>query len=395
MRWGILSTANIGRKLIAGARDAGVEIVAVGSRDAARGRAFADEHGIPRVHASYDALLADGDVEAVYNPLPNSLHVPWSIRALQEGKHVLCEKPLTRDVESVEQAFDAADRAGRVLMEAFMWRFHPADQAPARAGALDGTIGQLRHINARFGFELDSGSGNVRWNEELEGGALMDVGCYCVSGMRLLAGEPLRVSAERVGHGVDGRVAAVLRFAGDVTGTFDCGMDVHPRSGLEVVGDKGTLWIADPWHGQSPGIDVVGRRAHRGRAREPVRARAAGGRGGRPRGARTRAGPRRVARPGAGDRRALPLGRGGPRDHVDQRLTGAEAGELVGHQLVRAHEGLRRVARHVRADHDARRGPQRVAVGQWLRVGDVERDPEPAGLVEQRGGIGQRAASRR
>jgi predicted dehydrogenase len=253
MRWGILSTANIGRKLIAGARDAGVELVAVASRDEARGRAFADEFGIPRVHGSYEALLADDGVDAIYNPLPNALHVPWSIRALEAGKHVLCEKPLTRDVAAVEQAFDAADRAGRLLMEAFMWRFHPQT---ARMLELVGTgaIGQLRHVNARFGFNLDPGSGNVRWSEELEGGGLMDVGCYCVSGMRLLAGEPLRVSAERVGTSVDGRVAAVLRFANDVTGTFDCGMDVYNRSGLEVVGDQDTLWIADPWHGQSPGI---------------------------------------------------------------------------------------------------------------------------------------------
>jgi predicted dehydrogenase len=125
MRWGILSTANICGKLIAGAHDAGVEIVAVGSRDEARGRAFADEFGIERVHSSYEALLADDGVDAIYNPLPNSLHVPWSIRGLEAGKHVLCEKPLTRDAELVEQAFDAADRAGRVLMEAFMWRFHP------------------------------------------------------------------------------------------------------------------------------------------------------------------------------------------------------------------------------------------------------------------------------
>ncbi len=257
MHWGILSTANIGRKLIAGARDAGVEIVAVGSRHEAHGRAFADEHGIPRVLGSYEALLADEEVEAIYNPLPNSLHVPWSIRALQAGKHVLCEKPLTRDAELVEQAFDAADRAGRVLMEAFMWRFHP-QTARMLELVREGAIGRLRHVNARFGFDLDPGSGNVRWNSELEGGALMDVGCYCVSGMRLLAGEPLRVSAERVGELVDGRLAAVLRFAGDVTGTFDCGMDVYPRSGLEVVGDRATLWIADPWHGLSPGIDVVG-----------------------------------------------------------------------------------------------------------------------------------------
>ena len=253
MRWGILSTANIGRKLIAGARVAGVEIAAVASRDEARGRAFADEHGIPRVHASYEALLADGEVDAIYNPLPNSLHVPWSIKALEAGKHVLCEKPMSRDVEQVERAFDAADAAGRVLMEAFMWRFHVQTGRVAEL-VRDGAIGRLRHINARFGFDLDPGSGNVRWDELLEGGALMDVGCYCVSGMRLLAGEPVRVSAERVGERVDGRLAGVLRFEGDVTGAFDCGMDVYPRSGLEVVGDQATLWIADPWHGVTPGI---------------------------------------------------------------------------------------------------------------------------------------------
>jgi predicted dehydrogenase len=112
----------------------------------------------------------------------------------------------------------------------------------------------VRHLTARFGFNLDPGSGNVRWDASLEGGALMDVGCYCVSGMRLLAGEPVRVNGERVGEEVDGRFAAVLRFGDDVTGTFDCGMDVYPRSGLEIVGDEATLWIADPWHGLTPGI---------------------------------------------------------------------------------------------------------------------------------------------
>ena len=113
MRWGILSTANIGQKLIAGARDAGVELVAVGSRDEARGRAFADEFGIPRVHGLYEALLADDGVDAIYNPLPNALHVPWSIRALEAGKHVLCEKPLTRDVGAVsKRSMPPTARAG-------------------------------------------------------------------------------------------------------------------------------------------------------------------------------------------------------------------------------------------------------------------------------------------
>jgi predicted dehydrogenase len=259
MRWGILSTANISRKLLAGARDAGVDVVAVGSRDLERGRAFAAELGIPQVFGSYEELLASDEVDAIYNPLPNSLHVPWSIRALDEGKHVLCEKPLSRHVDDVERAFDAAEAAGRVLMEAFMWRFHPQT---ARVVELvrEGAIGRLRHINARFGFNLDPASGNVRWDDALEGGALMDVGCYCVSGMRLLAGEPVRVSAERVGTPVDGRLVGVLRFADDVTGAFDCGMDVFNRSGLEVVGDGGTLWIADPWHGLAPGIELDGER---------------------------------------------------------------------------------------------------------------------------------------
>jgi predicted dehydrogenase len=255
MRWGILSTANIARKLIAGARVEGVEIAAVGSRDPERGRAFADELGIPRVHGSYEALLADPEIDAIYNPLPNSLHLTWSISALEAGKHVLCEKPLSRDVAQVEAAFDAAERAGRVLMEAFMWRFHPQTERVVEL-LRDGAVGRLRHLSARFGYNLHPGSGNVRWAAELEGGALMDVGCYCVSGLRLLAGEPSRVSAERVGEAVDGRLAAVLRFDGDVTGTFDCGMDVYPRSGLEVVGDEATLWIADPWHGVAPGIVV-------------------------------------------------------------------------------------------------------------------------------------------
>jgi xylose dehydrogenase (NAD/NADP) len=259
MRWGILSTANINRKLLAGARDVGVEVVAVGSRDLERGRAFADEHGIAQVFGSYEELLASDAVDAIYNPLPNSLHVPWSVRALDAGKHVLCEKPLSRHVEDVDRAFDAADAAGRVLMEAFMWRFHVQTARVAQL-VREGAIGELRHVNARFGFNLDPESGNVRWSDELEGGALMDVGCYCVSGLRLLAGEPLRVSAERVGTPVDGRLAAVLRFAGDVTGTFDCGMDVDPRQGLEVVGDAGTIWVADPWHGLYPGIVLNGER---------------------------------------------------------------------------------------------------------------------------------------
>jgi predicted dehydrogenase len=256
LRLGILSTARIAGLLLRGASEAqGVEVVAVGSRDRARAEAFAAEHGIPRAHDSYEALLADPDVDAIYNPLPNALHVPWSVRALEAGKHVLCEKPLARDPAQVDAAFDAAEQAGRVLMEAFMWRFHPATEQ-LTALVADGAVGNLRLVRASFGFDIVGRDENVRWSGELEGGALMDVGCYCVSALRLLCGEPERVSGEAVegASGVDARFAGVLRFAGDVLGIFDCGMDVTPLYGIEVVGDRGLLRSSDPWHGNAPSL---------------------------------------------------------------------------------------------------------------------------------------------
>jgi D-xylose 1-dehydrogenase (NADP+, D-xylono-1,5-lactone-forming) len=259
LRLGLLSTAKITGAIIGGARVAdGAEVVAVASRDRARGEAFAAENEIGRAHGSYDDLLADEDVEAVYVPLPNSLHLPWTVRALEAGKHVLCEKPLSRRVADVEQAFDVAERTGRLLMEGFMWRYHPATELVQRLIA-SGEIGALRVVRAAFGFSLDPGADNVRWSGELEGGALMDVGCYCVSALRLLAGEPTRVSAERVdgGSGVDARMAGVLRFGGDVLGTFDCAFDVPYRAGIEVVGETGTIVSLDPWHGGSPAVRIL------------------------------------------------------------------------------------------------------------------------------------------
>jgi xylose dehydrogenase (NAD/NADP) len=249
IRWGILSTARIAEKLIGGARVAeDTEIVAVGSRDLSRAQAFADEHGIPRAFGSYEELLAAPDVDAVYIPLPNALHAEWSITALQAGKHVLCEKPLARDPGPVERAFDAAEAAGRVLMEAFMWRYHPQTDELVRL-VRDGAIGELRLIRAAFGFNLPWME-NVRWDTALEGGALMDVGCYGISAMRLICdGEPERVSGEQVlgGNGVDARFAGVLRFGGDVLGLLDCGMDVHRRNSVEVVGNEGTICVPSPW----------------------------------------------------------------------------------------------------------------------------------------------------
>ena len=137
-------------------------------------------------YGSYEALLADDDVEAVYVSLPNALHVPWSIRALEAGKHVLCEKPLGRTPEAVERAFDTADRQGRLLMEAFMYRHHPQTQKLKELVG-SGAVGELRQIRTAFTFTLDLPE-DVRWRPELEGGSLLDLGCYCVSVSRLLGG---------------------------------------------------------------------------------------------------------------------------------------------------------------------------------------------------------------
>jgi len=258
-RWGILSTARIAERIVEGARlSQDAQIVAVGSRDLTRAHAYASEHGIPRVHGSYEDLLADPEVDAVYIPLPNSMHVPWAVRALEAGKHVLCEKPLSRTPARVDEAFDAAERAGRVLMEAFMWRFHPQTDELVRL-VRSGAIGDVRVVRTAFGFGGIGGTENVRLQTALGGGALMDVGCYCVSALRLLCGEPTRVSGEQVlggDGGIDIRFAGTLRFDGDVLGTFDCGMDVHRRHSIEVVGSEGTILVPSPW--QTPnGAEIL------------------------------------------------------------------------------------------------------------------------------------------
>ena len=257
MRLGLLSTARINEKLAAGAQLVDeVELSAIASRDLARAQAQAAELGIERAHGSYEELLADPEVDAVYISLPNSLHVEWSIRALEAGKHVLCEKPMARSVEQVERAFDAAESAGRVLAEAFMWRHHPQAR---RLAELVPRVGELRLVRAAFSFPL-ADEGDVRLSASLEGGALMDVGCYCVSGLRLIAGEPVEVSGDQVtgGDGVDVRFAATLRFGGDLLGHFDCGIDMTDRAELEVVGAEGSLVLADPWHSREPVIEVRG-----------------------------------------------------------------------------------------------------------------------------------------
>ena len=313
MRWGLLSTANINRKLLAGAEGTDeATVAAVASRDRSRAEAFAREHGIERALGSYEALLEDPEIDAVYNPLPNSMHVPWTVRALEAGKHVLCEKPMSRHPDQVEAAFAAARQQGRHLEEAFMWRHHP--QTHKLRELLDaGAVGRLRMVTASFSFPLADVS-DIRMQAGLDGGSLMDVGCYCVSGCRLVAGaEPERVHAEHAigGDDVDVSLAGTLRFPDDVIGQFHCGFAIGGRA--PPRGDRGGR-LAVPRRPLARGhagdrAAARGRdRADRDRARQSVHARADRLRARRPRRRAAAAGRGRCARPGAGDRGAVRLG---------------------------------------------------------------------------------------
>ena len=255
--WGFLSTANINDKLLAGAAESDrVDVIAVASRDAARAEAYARERGIERGYGSYKELLDDPDVEAVYISLPNSLHVEWSIRALEAGKHVLCEKPMSRRAEEVERAFDVAERSGRLLMEAFMYRHNP-QTARLKELVDGGAIGRLRLLRAAFSFPLADAE-NVRLDASLDGGGLMDVGCYCISGTRLLGGEPEHVYGEQVlgESGVDELFTGTMRLRGDVLAQFDAGLVLQVRDELEAIGEDGSLFLDDPWHCKRPVIEL-------------------------------------------------------------------------------------------------------------------------------------------
>ncbi len=257
VRFGIISTAHINRLLIPGAHASEkVELVAVASRETSRAETYAREWNIERAYGSYDALLEDQDVDAVYISLPNTMHVDWSIRAVEAGKHVLCEKPFSRHPKDVEKAFDAAERAGRLLSEAFMYRHNPQTRRLSEL-VREGAIGELRLVRAVFSYSLYDTS-NIRLRTDVEGGSLMDVGCYCVSGSRLLAGEPDDVlgRAYTGPSGTDWVFTGSMRFPRDVVSLFDCGTSLPERDELEAIGTEGSLFLDDPWHCRVPVIEL-------------------------------------------------------------------------------------------------------------------------------------------
>lgn len=262
-RWGILSTALINQKVLAGARrSTTADVIAVASRSEERATAYAQANSIPRAYGSYDALLADPDIDAVYISLPNALHHPWTLRALAAGKHVLCEKPYSARARDVEQAFTAAERGGLVLSEAYMYRYNPQIIELKRL-VDEGVIGELRLISAAFTWPCDA-PGDIRLAPELDGGSLLDVGCYCVSAARLLAGEPISVTAQQIigPTGVEIRLVGTLAFDAGVLALFDSGFQLPDRSYLEVVGSDATIRVSDPWHCLQPALEIIHQNGH-------------------------------------------------------------------------------------------------------------------------------------
>ena len=258
LRLGIFGAARIApMALIKPAREVPeATVVAVAARDRAKADAFAAKHGIPRVLASYDALLSDPEIDAIYNPLPNGLHCEWSIRALEAGKHVLCEKPLASNAEEAERMAQAAARTGRRLVEAFHYRYHPL-AARMKAIIDSGELGSIRHIETHMCIPLPFPN-DIRYRYDLAGGATMDVGCYTISLLRWLAGaEPdVTSAAPRVSSPqIDRYMAADFRFADGRTGRMTCALLSAwlVRVSARVRGERGELRVINPyvphlWH---------------------------------------------------------------------------------------------------------------------------------------------------
>ena len=266
LNWGILGTGAIARKFAEGVRGSNSgKLTAVGSRSQESADTFADAWEIPNRHASYDALLADADVQAIYIATPHPLHLEWAVRAADAGKHVLCEKPITLNAKDTREVIEAAKRNNVLLMEAFMYRCHP--QTTGLVEVLRaGTIGEVRMIEASFAFNAGDGGSGRLFERELGGGGILDVGCYATSMARLVAGvaqgqdfaDPIDVRA--VGHlnksGTDGWTAAVLKFPGDILAQVWTGIQIGSRNDVVIYGTKGRIEIDAPWFCDS-GIRVL------------------------------------------------------------------------------------------------------------------------------------------
>ncbi|RDV09026.1 gfo/Idh/MocA family oxidoreductase [Arthrobacter sp. RT-1] len=253
LRWGVLGTARVVRKTIPALQAAkNGEVVGIASRTEEKAREYADRHGIPQAFSSYGALLASPDIDAVYIPLPNALHLEWILKSLDAGKHVLCEKPLVTSAAECDQVRRKAEATGLKVLEGFMYRFHPRFEKLQELLA-GNAVGKLTFIHVGHSFDAGSGD-NIRWHSQLGGGALFDTGCYCVNVSRMVtAQEPSRVNAfgnyrDANDEGrIDTSIAGILRFPGGVTALFDTGVNLERRNFLELTGTEGRLYLDNPF----------------------------------------------------------------------------------------------------------------------------------------------------
>jgi predicted dehydrogenase len=251
LRWGILSTAKIGTEKVIPAiqKAANCEVVAIASRSEEAAKNAAGLLGIPKAYGSYEALLSDPDIDAIYNPLPNHLHVPWTIKALEAGKHVLCEKPLALDAEEAASLLAEAKKYPNLkVMEAFMYRFHP-QWKKVKELVKQETIGEVKAIQSYFSY-FNNDPQNIRNQSGIGGGALMDIGCYCIQFPRfILETEPLRVMAlidRDPQMKIDRTTTAMLDFGNGVSSSFTCSTQMQSFQRAQIVGTKGRIEIEIP-----------------------------------------------------------------------------------------------------------------------------------------------------
>jgi predicted dehydrogenase len=256
LRWGLLSTAKINRALIAPLRASKRNrLTAVASRSQATAQEYAREWEIERAFGSYEAMLADPDIDVVYNSLPNHMHAEWSIRALAAGKHVLCEKPVGLTPAEVDEMAAAAQKYGKIIAEAFMYRHHP-QTLKAKELVESGTIGKLQAIHGSFTFKLKT-SVNIRLMPEFGGGSIWDIGCYPISYARYIIGtEPQQLFGQQVTgvSGVDDSFFGQMKFPGEVFAQFDCGFRTPSRTHFEIIGSEGAITLPEPFR---PDLDAA------------------------------------------------------------------------------------------------------------------------------------------
>jgi D-xylose 1-dehydrogenase (NADP+, D-xylono-1,5-lactone-forming) len=273
IRWGVISTSNIAEVAVIPAIQSSRNgiVLGVASRDHGRARQYADRLKIERAYGSYEELLADPDIDAIYNPLPNHGHVPWSAAAAKAGKPTLVEKPIGITAAEAQQLVDTFRAEGVLLAEAFMYRYHP-QHAEVRKLIKDGAIGTLNLISAHFTYSMPfDNTTNVRLNPEIGGGGLLDVGCYCVNASRMLTGEePDAVTGQVVigkTSGVDELFVGTLHFPSGAMAHFDCGMRSSWRNEYRVTGTDGTITVDAAFRPEDDGVAAISVRSNDGKAR--------------------------------------------------------------------------------------------------------------------------------